>query len=128
MPVIQIRRGPSANLPSTAAPGEIMASTDTNQMFLGGADGTVVPLAIDAANIANPPVDSTLLATGTTTLTLPTSGIPVGKLYRIKNIGTGVITVVVANGGNIDGSSSITLTEQFAHVTCQWSGSRWWVV
>lgn len=52
MPTIQIRRGLRANIPSTAANGELILTTDDQQLSVGNVAGNgVLPIKIAAANI-----------------------------------------------------------------------------
>ena len=52
MPTIQIKRGLRANIPATAANGELILTTDDQQLSVGNVAGTaVVPVKIAAANI-----------------------------------------------------------------------------
>ena len=54
MPTIQIKRGLKANLPATAAAGELLVTTDTHEITIGTGTSTS-PLKIDAANVTNLP-------------------------------------------------------------------------
>jgi hypothetical protein len=47
---------------------------------------------------------------GTFTVTLPISGIVTGRIYIVKNSGSGIITVS-GGGNNIDGNTTKTLKE-----------------
>ncbi len=69
--------------------------------------------------------DSTINCNGTFTLTLPNTGVPTGKKYWIKNIGTGTITV--SSAVNIDGATTFPLGTQYQSVVVQWDGSQWWI-
>lgn len=70
--------------------------------------------------------DATILANGTFTVTLTTAGLPIGQIYRVKNIGTGVITVV-GQTGNIDDAANFILSSQYDSAEFQWDGTDWWV-
>ncbi len=69
--------------------------------------------------------DGTILASGSITLTLPTSTGRVGTKYFIKNIGDGVITIVGTNGQTIDGNSNLILTEKNSSLSLSSDGSGW---
>lgn len=69
--------------------------------------------------------DSTINANGTFTITLANTGIPTGKRFYIKNIGTGTITV--SSAANIDGSTSLTLPTQYQSIIVQWDGTQYWI-
>ena len=54
MPTIQVKRGLVANKPASAAAGEPVYTTDTQNLYFG-TGAAVVPLKIDAANVTNLP-------------------------------------------------------------------------
>ena len=54
MPTIQLKRGLVANKPATAAAGEPVYTTDTQNLYFG-TGSAVVPLKIDASNVTNLP-------------------------------------------------------------------------
>jgi hypothetical protein len=52
MPVLQIKRGLRANIPSTAANGELILTTDDQFLSVGNVAGNaVVPIKIAVANV-----------------------------------------------------------------------------
>lgn len=52
MPTIQIKRGLRANIPAAAANGELILTTDDQQLSVGNTAGTaVVPIKIAVANV-----------------------------------------------------------------------------
>tara|TARA_B100000965_G_scaffold405349_1_gene439074 strand:+ start:24624 stop:28427 length:3804 start_codon:yes stop_codon:yes gene_type:complete len=62
----------------------------------------------------------------TFTVTLPNSGVVAGQEIRVKNVGTGTITIA-RNGHNIEGAASnYTLDAQFSSITLVWNGSNNW--
>ena len=66
--------------------------------------------------------------TTTMTLTLPTSGITAGEEIRVKNMGTGTITIA-RNGVLIDGvASDYTLDVRYSSVTLVYTGTNYEVV
>jgi hypothetical protein len=69
--------------------------------------------------------DSTINCTGTFTVTLPITGIAVGKKFRVKNIGVGTITI--SSTANIDFTTSISLTIQGQGIEVQWDGTQYWL-
>ncbi len=73
--------------------------------------------------------DHTVLtnSTGAVTITLTTTGIPVGQIFVVKNINTGT-TTVQGQTGNIDGAASQSLSTQYQKQTYQWDGSNWWII
>jgi len=62
------------------------------------------------------------------TLTLPTAVGITGREYRIKNSGTGTITVDGNGTETIDGGLTADLTEQYESITVVSTGSNWIVV
>jgi hypothetical protein len=58
------------------------------------------------------------------TVTLPTAVGITGRIYNIKNSGTGTITVATTSGQLIDGGSNPTLT-QYDNLQVQSTGSSW---
>lgn len=74
--------------------------------------------------------DSTILATGTTTITLPTAVGVTGRQYTIKKTDAGGTNVTVAGNGVelIDGANTVVLNTQYEAVTVQSDGTQWWVI
>lgn len=65
MPTIQLKRGLKANLPATAAAGEILITTDTHEISIG-TGSALNPLKIDAANVTNLPAGAVTSVFGRT--------------------------------------------------------------
>jgi hypothetical protein len=66
--------------------------------------------------------------TGTFTITLPTSGVSAGQEIRIKNMGTGTITVDPQTS-NIDGSTADYVMDiQYSAITLVSTGTHWEVI
>jgi hypothetical protein len=75
------------------------------------------------------PSDSTVLVSGTTTITLPTAAGIKGKAYTIKKTDTGTTsTVATTSSQTIDGATTLAMATQYEGVTVQSDGSNWWVV
>lgn len=66
--------------------------------------------------------DDTIIATGTFTVTVPASAVK-GKVYDIKNKGTGTITLT--SSALIDEAASISLT-QYVSARIVFDGITWW--
>lgn len=88
----------------------------------GGGGGSVTgitrqisTIAVNTAAGAAAGVDYVYLASGTITVTLPTT---VGNknLYTVKNIGAGIVTVDTTGGETIDGSPTVVMPIQFTSV------------
>lgn len=78
--------------------------------------------------------NSTLVAgthyncTGTITLTLPTSGVSSGAEIRIKNMGTGTLTIDPGSL-TIDGSTTdYTMDVQYSAITLVSTGTNWEII
>ena len=66
--------------------------------------------------------------TGTFTITLPTSGVSAGEEIRVKNMGTGTITIDPQTS-NIDGSTTdYTLDIQYSAITLVSDGTDWEII
>jgi len=62
------------------------------------------------------------------TITLPSvSLVRVGKVYFIKNIGTGTITVATTGSDTIDGEATVSLNQHDC-VQVESDASGWWVL
>lgn len=74
------------------------------------------------------PTDSAVLCNKATaiTLTLPVTAIAVGKSYRIKEIGAGACTISPSSG-NLDGATSLVLSQLYAAIDVVWDGTTWWI-
>jgi hypothetical protein len=66
--------------------------------------------------------------TGTFTATLPTAVGCAGKEYRLKNSGTGVITISTTSSQTIDGATTYSLASQWKYVSVVSTGSNWIVI
>ncbi len=64
---------------------------------------------------------------GTFTVTLPTAVGVSGKVYNIKNSGTGAITVATTSAQTIDGNATESLI-QYNCMTVQSNGSNWIII
>lgn len=65
---------------------------------------------------------------GTITVTLPTSGVSAGEEIRIKNVGTGIITIDPQTQ-TIDGSTvDYVLGIQYSAITLVSTGSNWTII
>jgi len=98
----------------------------TFQTLSSGGGGGPTYSAITANTTAA--ADHHYSCTGSITLTLPTSGISAGSEVRVKNMGTGTITIDPQTG-TIDGSSTNrTLTDQYSALILISTGSNWEII
>lgn len=70
-------------------------------------------------------VDAT---SGTFTLTLPTAVGVTGRIYVIKNSGTGTITIGTSSSQTIDGSTTKTLSVRYSGCQVMSDGSNWKII
>lgn len=92
----------------------------------GGLPNNPAAIVTKIANYQPAQTDGTILCNGTFTVTLATN-LKTGTTFRIKNIGTGTITV--SSSANIDGATTYTLNPyQYASIDVQWDGSNWWIL
>lgn len=61
-------------------------------------------------------------------ITLPTAIGVTGRIYVIKTISTGTVTIGCTGGQNIDGSATKSLNVQYTGYTLQSNGSNWFII
>ena len=66
-----------------------------------------------------------ILANATLTATLPTAVGINGKIYHIKNIGTGTLTIATTSSQTIDGSLTLTIATRYDAVMLVSDGANW---
>jgi len=64
----------------------------------------------------------------TFTVTLPAVSGVSGRIYTIKNVGTGTITVDGASSETIDSATTAVISSQFDSITIQCDGTEWWII
>lgn len=64
---------------------------------------------------------------GTFTITLPTAVSQAGRVYVIKNSGTGVITIATSSSQTIDGAASLVFG-QYVSYTIASNGANWFIL
>jgi hypothetical protein len=62
---------------------------------------------------------------GTFTATLPTAVGITGRIYVVKNSGTGTITLATTSSQTIDGALTVTIATQYASYTVMSNGANW---
>lgn len=94
---------------------------------LAGATGGWTYAAI-SADPANAQTGHHYSCTGSFTLTLPTSGVSAGEEIRVKNMGSGTITIDPQTA-NIDGSTTdYVMDVQYSAITLVSTGSHWEII
>lgn len=115
--------------PSTSA---TIARTDASNSFTGNqnfTDGITLAYAGKTATYGISATDYFIDCTANTfTVTLPTAASVAGKVYTIKNSGTGVITVATTSAQTIDGAASFILNVQYQSLSVISDGSNWKVM
>jgi Pectate lyase superfamily protein/Major tropism determinant N-terminal domain len=85
-----------------------------------------VPYTAQTSTYAILATDYTINCTsGTFTTTLPTAIGITGRVYNIKNSGTGVITIATTSAQTIDGSTTAVLSVQYTSLNVQSNGANW---
>ena len=103
-----------------------LSGIDTKLGTISGGGGFTYSAII--ADPANAQASYHYSCTGTFTVTLPTSGVSAGSEIRIKNMGSGTITVDPQTQ-NIDGSTTdYTLDVQYSAITLVSTGTHWEII
>lgn len=72
--------------------------------------------------------DNTVICDGTFTVTLPVASGVKGKVYFIKNVGMGTITVDADGSETIDGDTTVVMAVQYESLLIVCDGSNWHIV
>ena len=120
-------------------PGIAFFCTDTGNLYVwngssmsqvngsgGGGDSGFEPsITTQTANYTTATTDNTVRmnSTSATTVTLKTTGLATGWVYRVKNENTGAVTIA-GQTGTIDGQSSVVLPLQYQAVDIQFDGTN----
>jgi len=67
-------------------------------------------------------------ANETFTVTLPAAASSTGRIYNVKNIGTGTITIDGNGSETIDGATTYPISTQYQNVTIQCNGTAWFIL
>ncbi len=127
MAVVKISALPSATTPlaGTEIMPVVQSGTTAQVSVQNVANLAATTTTTQSGNYTVLATDSTIFASGTITVTLITAGITSGKTYRIKNIGTG--TVTVSSGVNIDTATTFLLSAKQS-IDAQYDGTQYWVL
>jgi len=99
--------------------------TPTTLLDVNGPIATAI--STQTVNYTITSTDSTILADGAITITLPSASGIAGRQYTIKNISSSTVTVA-SNGGTIDDSTTLSLTSDNEAITVQSDGTNWYVI
>ena len=105
--------------------GICSGTTLNSTLQVGGSFATAI--TTKSSNYTASVNDHTILCNATLIITLPDATGATGRIYTIKNIGTGTVTIS-RNGQTIDGASSQTLSTQYQCITIQSDGSNWYIL
>ena len=103
--------------------------TPNSTLQTGGSFATKIRTLVGSGSVAA--TDYTVLVDstgGATAITLPNVATCAGRIYYIKKISSDGNTITISGDGNIDGSASATLTNQYKAYTLQSDGSAWWII
>ena len=103
--------------------------TPVSTLETGGSFGAKIRTVVGSASVAA--TDHTVLVDssgGATAITLPNVATCAGRMYVIKKISNDANTITISGDGNIDGSASATLTNQYKAYTIQSDGAAWWII
>ena len=118
---LPVADGTSGQAVTTDGSGNLSFTTISG----GGGGWTYSAITADPANAQ---ANYHYSCTGTFTVTLPTSGVSAGSEIRIKNMGSGTITVDPQTQ-NIDGSTTdYTLDVQYSAITLVSTGTHWEII
>jgi len=104
------------------------SSGPNSTLQTGGSFATAI--STQSSNYSASINDYTILCNSTLTITLPDATGAKGRIYVIKNIGTGTITIT-RNGSTsqtIDGTATQTLSTQYQSMMIQSDGSNWYIL
>ena len=94
-----------------------------------GSGGYAAAVVTKTANYAAGLTDSTILASGAITVTLPSTGsVAAGRIYTVKQTAAASATVATTSSQTIDGATTCTLPAQYKYVTVQSDGSNWFII
>lgn len=135
-PIVMLPDGSTERMGATDTiePSNLATGTPTVNTFINGlgAWASVTPaLTVRSVSTSGAVVvgDGVIIASETITLTLPTAADAANKRYDVKNIGTGMITIVPANiGETIDGDTSLIIQYQYSAVGLISNGATWSLV
>lgn len=77
---------------------------------LSNSQASTTGVRVIRANASLTSGDSTVVAYGTISATLPSPETVRGKTFTVKNAGTGTVTVFAGAGRSIDGAASVSLS------------------
>jgi hypothetical protein len=104
-----------------------VATTPHSTLQSGGTFATTTLTVTSNTSIAS---TYTLRSNSTSALThtLPTATGCTGRIYVIKNVNTGAVTIATTSSQTIDGATTYSLPTQYKYVTVQSNGTNWDII
>ena len=127
--VVETALGGSTNLLldlQAGVTGGVSKFSVNNSGTIQASGGITLAFASKSANYTLTASDFAVAFSATATATLPT-GMPTGKMFRLKNTGASATLTISPASGNIDGSASRTLNTQYQSVDVVFDGTNWLV-
>lgn len=109
-------------------------TTATTVAAIGARGALQLPYTSVSGNTTLDYSHYTVAVSATATITLPAASTTAsaagvtGRIYNIKNTGTGTVTIARSGSDLIDGAASIILSSQYQSVTIQSTGTGWIVL
>lgn len=110
------------------ASGRVGVGTATPNSTLQVAGSLALPITALSTATTLDATHYTVLCNGTFTVTLPAASTCAGRIYNVKNVGTGTITVDGNASETIDGATTYALSTQYQTLTLQCDGSNWFIL
>lgn len=113
-----------------ASTGNLLVGTSTDNSKLTVAGSVAFGYTFKSADYTATASDYTIdCVSSSMTITLPTAVGIAGRIYVIKNRGSGTtVTVATTSSQTIDGATTYSLAAQYKYVTVQSNGSNWMVI
>lgn len=102
---------------------------DTGSEWVAGGGGGPLVVTSKVANYTAVDGDQLIICNGTFTVSLPDcASLDTGYVYRIKNVGTGVISIDPHSTQTIDGETLVDIVDQYASLTICSDGLNWHII
>lgn len=126
----QIQWNNSGNFDGFTASGDATIDTSTGVVtVLKMSGGATFNYVAKTANYTASATDCVIDCTsGTFTVSLPTAVGITGRVYVIKNSGTGITTIDPYNTQTIDALSAYTLASRYESITIMSNGANWIII
>lgn len=92
---------------------------------IAGLQRSITSVSVNTTLTAN---HYTVLVSGTTTITLPAAASHNKRIYNIKNVGVGTVTIDANASETIDGSLTQVLSLSNSNLTIQCDGTGWYIL